>query len=1188
MIAGAGDRGTLLGFDVSGFTRIVADLSAAKGVHGFEEATDRLGNGFRAVVHAGRARGYGFGDVLGDCLLLTRRATETSVPEIDDAEATAAKLAALFTKESGGFPVRSASCSGLFWNVELPLPLPGGQSFLTGPAVAELHRRLVAGAVPRNAVNATRWIGSDEAILDRKLGEASLARSIVAFCRIGGAEVFSQDDPRLIQAILLLADICSRHGGILFKVTQEAKGIIACMTFPQRLGVEANLILAFRPVIPQMSEVGSKLVVSISSGSVYSGPIEIDGVSRLTVHGMAVNRAAKRLAYAPSGIRLDRETAARARMSARLPVIRETPFVGRMKEIETIRRAAHEVSNGACRLIRVEGVAGVGKSRLLDVACEGFSATFACASVRCLAEDAHRPFEAAARLVGSLLFTLWQGSNPVAAFLEACADAGLARVLWPLAAQLLDIDAGLNEPVEPGPWQSSAKRQILDCLLLAALQRGQVAFVVDDYQWCDDETDALLRRTLQAGDRLLVLTAARPIERSSVAHEVFQDYATIKLKPLSESEAMVLYRAFLPPGHGTIESELIRLGNGNPLFLIQMANSATRRRRRMKAKRHGVHRRRPALTSIVEQRLSWLTRPALVALRLLSAAGIALPAQELEGLASRWAVGSDFPAVLDLLITEGLVVRLDAHSIPSFQVAHQLIALAVLKSMPKGAFRRINEHLARYAQRGSLRRRLPPALHAAYWRRCEYPARAAIKLGSAANALLSAGSYRASIHLFDRAEANLAAATVSAPCRVRRQIEWKVKRAQAYWGLGDLTLAGNLIDEALHLFGRHIALHKKRAWIKALGKLMGASSSPLAHAGNRARSAFLLAHSLRAELSQFKGETGPLIYSSLVSVILAPGNTSGYLAEARAYAVFTYILGLARLAPLRRALLAHANRRLAKSPKSSPAGYVAAATAVHAMAFGRWPEARESLALATALNRGPEEPHLGEMILTLEALTDHYNGMPEGGVQRFGQLGLRARDRGNVLHTAWGDYGRAQSLIALGRPEEAESLLTSASALLASSGDAQSRLIVIGLRAAVADLLGRKVDAVNLALEGYALARTIPPTNLSSLEGYARPAEILSKASNSYELPDDVDARRRSAAAPAVKLLERFGVILPMGRPRAHFVRALFERAKGNQRRSLRFARKAILLADTYGMPQERAMVERDFPDLARWEGKDE
>ncbi|MDP3896993.1 MAG: hypothetical protein Q8Q62_09995, partial [Mesorhizobium sp.] len=244
-------HGHLLGFDVSGFTREVQALGAAGGVHGFEMATDRLGNAFGAVVRAGCAAGYLLGDVLGDCLILTKAIGSAK----DNADSAASTYAPLFAQESG-FAVKAAGCHGAFRTITLPFDLPGGRTVLLGTAVAELHARLEAAEATAPVARSPGAAQRDPALLDRKLGTAVAMRSLAAFCRLGGSVADFPSDENLVHAAALLRHFCLQHGGALQKITHDSKGVVACMTLPVRFGALVDLAAAFEVVHRRLGAVG--------------------------------------------------------------------------------------------------------------------------------------------------------------------------------------------------------------------------------------------------------------------------------------------------------------------------------------------------------------------------------------------------------------------------------------------------------------------------------------------------------------------------------------------------------------------------------------------------------------------------------------------------------------------------------------------------------------------------------------------------------------------------------------------------------------------------------------------------------------------------------------------------------------------------------------------------------------------
>ncbi len=173
------------------------------------------------------------------------------------------------------------------------------------------------------------------------------------------------------------------------------------------------------------------------------------------------------------------------------------PLVGRDSELSILRDAIDGATRGPCRVVVVEGEAGIGKSRLLEEA------------TRHAERRGYRVFCGSAEEL--------ERNRPFATLAGALGDGPEPRIPPATVARPLSVGDEAPSRIEPGV--DHVRFGFVDefvAFLASQAHQQPVVFAVDDLQWADPSTllavRALSRRVADLS--FVVLLALRPTPRS--------------------------------------------------------------------------------------------------------------------------------------------------------------------------------------------------------------------------------------------------------------------------------------------------------------------------------------------------------------------------------------------------------------------------------------------------------------------------------------------------------------------------------------------------------------------------------------------------------------------------------------------------------------------------------------------------
>jgi DNA-binding winged helix-turn-helix (wHTH) protein/tetratricopeptide (TPR) repeat protein len=249
------------------------------------------------------------------------------------------------------------------------------------------------------------------------------------------------------------------------------------------------------------------------------------------------------------------------------------PFVGRVEELKRLERAWEHARQGIGGVVLIEGEAGIGKTRLLaQLGALARGSGGRVLAGRCFSGENQPPYQLFAQLLDQI---------------DASESAGLARKLGVHAGAIAKLAPEWSTLAEPGvaPLSPGEERQRIFAgvaRLLQELARSQPLLVaLDDLQWCDADTLALLRHAARSAASRSILIAATyrsgevdaeaALAPLFAALEAETHCARVVLRGLDPAEiAQLLEHVVSEPVSNAFRERLVALSEGNPFFLREM------------------------------------------------------------------------------------------------------------------------------------------------------------------------------------------------------------------------------------------------------------------------------------------------------------------------------------------------------------------------------------------------------------------------------------------------------------------------------------------------------------------------------------------------------------------------------------------------------------------------------------------
>ncbi|HTJ41208.1 MAG TPA: BREX system ATP-binding domain-containing protein [Kofleriaceae bacterium] len=372
-----------------------------------------------------------------------------------------------------------------------------------------------------------------------------------------------------------------------------------------------------------------------------------------------------------------------ARLTARAQphVEQPTPFVGRARELAQLDNALDEVAAGGTGVVFVEGESGIGKSVLVRAFVDHVQTSRPGTMVlagRCYERESV-PFKGIDGIVDALARDLLRRHPLDVALLLTNEVEALARVFPVLRRVPAIARMSVPRPASPVELRSRAFRGLRWLLgQLAAMHT--VVVVIDDVQWADTDSIALLREIVHPPNAPRVLVVLTRRSDASPRPELPGPVRTISLGRLSQEEGRALIQ-ILAPARAQEADALVDDAGGHPMFLSELV-------RHSEAPRATSSRFEDALWA----RVTRMDQRARRVLELVAVAGSPLP----QGIVGQ-ACGLDsrtLAKALDALRATSLVRTGGTRGSDPVEPYHDRVREAVVARVPRTRRRRYHERLA--------------------------------------------------------------------------------------------------------------------------------------------------------------------------------------------------------------------------------------------------------------------------------------------------------------------------------------------------------------------------------------------------------------------------------------------------------------------------------------------------------------
>ncbi|GAB4580779.1 MAG: adenylate/guanylate cyclase domain-containing protein [Anaerolineales bacterium] len=1002
-----------------------------------------------------------------------------------------------------------------------------------------------------------------------------------------------------------------------------------------------------------LKTLGLKAYVGIATGLTFSGVIGSDQRREYTMMGDTVNLAARLMqatknpenslnpeggpvlcdmnTYTGANTGLQFETIPAVKVKGKrqpIPVfqplrVRSSPIVdrhdewaralvGRAEERFTVAEQLQELQRGgAGGVFVIEGEAGIGKSRLVKEIIEQAKAlgiiTYLGQGDVVDRENLYHVWQPIFRQILEVdELSSTAGNRPIKKIVRLLSDPEILR-FYPLVSEVLDVKIEENEFTAQmeGQVRANNTRQLLVRIFEEVCKQSPTVLLLEDTQWMDTASWALLHDVWSKIHPLLIVLATRPVEVNAPKEylQILDAPLTrrLRLTALSPSEVKDLICRCLDVA--TVPDVVVRLiqqkAEGHPFFSQELAY----------ALRDGQFLRFEngdckvaanvdleslsfpnTVQGVITSRIDSLPPAQQLLLKVASVIGRSF---EFHPLHDVYPVTEDKPRlkhhlrileeldITDLEISDPNLVYMFKHNIT------QEVSYALLPFSMRQQFHR---QIAEWYE-NQFKDDLSPyyLLLAHHWSNAEVAEKAVEFYEKTGEKALRGGAYQEAISAFTQALAwdqQIKPGAESPKMYISwqksitaqdfRRARWERQIGQAYIGLGEIPTSHEHLKHALVLLGRPentkpIPLASYIFWqiLKQIYfRLLPDRIANLPESGLQPVLEAARVYSLLAENYFYLKQNGPLMHAAIRTLNLT--ERVGQTPElATAYANMGMLMGVI---PIHRFARFYFKRALATAQALDlrpPLAYVNLIISLYSLGTGAWDQVHVAIEDAIRLYRElGDQRRLGEA-LSLKAIRLHFLGQFHASNQVYQELNRMGENSGDIQQITWGLDGQATNLLRLGKLKDALALLEKTQPLFEKSNDRAEETVYYGTLAVLRLYIGDPAAARLAADKALTLGTGDSPV-YSALEGYAGTVETYLTL---WENNPTAQNSLASQALQALKALQGHASRFPFGHPRALIWQGMYEWLTERQDKAFRSWKKAIEASQKMNLPYEEGLA---------------